>query len=89
MAKAFQVRREAGENAQRQARSDETDAMIEEFGKTKARKDAAWDQEVSARSAYDAQRSEAEFQALASQRSRKTTPRPEGYLRMGRGPKRG
>lgn len=85
MAKAFKLRQAAGEEAQRQGQSDETDAMIEELGKAKARKDAAWDQEVSARSAYAAQQSEAEFQALASQRSRKTTPTRGGYLRMGRG----
>lgn len=85
MAKAFKARQAAGDDAQRQAQSDETDAMIEEFGKAKARKDAAWDQESAARSAYDAQRSEAESQALMAQRSTRKTPGRGGYLRMGRG----
>lgn len=85
MAKAFKVRREAGEEAQRLGQSEETDALIEELGKAKAQKDGAWDQEMAARSSYDAQRSEAEFQALANQRSRRTTPTRGGYLRTGRG----
>jgi hypothetical protein len=85
MAKAFKARKAAGEEAQRQGQSEETDALIEELGKAKARKDAAWDQELAQRSAYDAQRSEAEFQALASQRTTKKTPSRGGYLRIGRG----
>jgi hypothetical protein len=41
MAKAFKARREAVDEGQRQAQSDETDALIDELGKAKARKDAA------------------------------------------------
>lgn len=85
MAKAFKARREAGEEATRQAQSEETDALVDELSRAKARKDAAWDQELAQRSAYDSQRSEAEFQALANQRSRKTTPRPGGVGRGGKG----
>lgn len=85
MAKAFKARQAAGEEAQRQAQSEETDALVEELGKVKARKDAAWDQEVSARSAYAAQQSEAESQALMAQRTTKRTPTRGGFLRTGRG----
>ena len=81
MATAFKARKAAGEEAQQQARSDETDAMIEEMGQAKARKDGYWDQEVAARSAQSAANFEADMQARGAQR---TTQKRGGSSRIGR-----
>lgn len=85
MAQAFKQRQAAGEEARRQASDAETDAMVEEFSKTKRLKDAAEAQASAEKpAAWDAQ-TDADYQALASQRSTPRTPGRGGFLRMGRG----
>lgn len=82
MTTALRQRKEVGEGATRQAQSEETDALVDELSRAKARKDAAWDTELAQKSAYDSQRLEAEFQALASQR---TAPKRGRLLGAGKG----
>ena len=85
MTKALRLRQAAGEEATRQAQSEETDALVDELSRSKARRDQAWDQEMGERSAASSARSEAMFQAQSEQRSRRTTPKPGGGLRGPRG----
>lgn len=81
MAKAFKARQAAGEEASRQAHSEESDTLIDELSRQKARKDAAEDQAWAERSAQSAANFEADMQARGAQRS---APRRAGTQRIGR-----
>lgn len=81
MASAFKARKAAGEEATRQAQSDETDTLVDGLSRQKARKDAAEDQAWAERSAQSAANFEADMQVRGAQRS---APRRAGTQRIGR-----